>query len=230
MHFWVSAHKLRAAVVAALILVFAAFGIWFQVAHWRPSPADYPVQGIDVSEDQGAIDWWPVRNDGAQFAYIRATSGAEVRDARFAENWPAASSAGIRRGALHRYSLCQPAARQAGNFISTVPRVDNQLPPAVEIDFTTDCAVRPERAALVAELGQFLAAIEIHLGQPAILKTSSAVDAEYHLADAFDRILWGQRSFFSPSYFARPWTIWQATTFRRIDGVSGPVNWDVMAR
>jgi lysozyme len=32
-----------------------------------------------------------------------------------------------------------------------------------------------------------------------------------------------------PDYTARPWRMWRASDFRRIDGIEGPVNWDVVA-
>ena len=149
---------------------------------------------------------------------------------RFPENWRWTFEAGIRRGALHVYSLCQLAADQSGNFMTTVPRSDDQLPPAVEIDFQPDCPARPERQVVLGELGRFLHDVETHIGKPAILMVSSRVESEYRLSDAFPRLLWARQAFFPPSYFARPWSIWQATRHRRIEGVGAPVNWDVMAK
>ncbi len=224
------ARPLRWLVPVLILLGLAGVSLWMFASRWRPSPTDYPVQGIDVSEDQGPIEWWSAKDAGVQFAYLRATSGAEGRDAAFAENWRGAGQAGVRRGALHVYSLCQPAAAQAGNFISTVPRPDDQLPPAVELDFSGDCPARPDRAALIGELGHFLAAIETHIGKPAILLVSPGFESDYRVAEPFPRLLWARQSFIAPWYFARPWTIWQASRLRRIDGVGTPVHWDVMAK
>lgn len=36
-----------------------------------------------------------------------------------------------------------------------------------------------------------------------------------------------QTAFFPPGYLARPWQMWQASGFRRIEGAARPVNWDV---
>ena len=218
--------------VAAAIALALALGLcaWLFAIGWRPSPDDFPVQGVDVGEAQGAIDWWAVQKSGARFAYIRATQGATAADHRFAENWRGAQEAGFRRGPLHVFSLCQPAADQAANFVSLVPRSDDQLPAAVDVEFGADCPARPERDVAIAELARFLIAIERHLGEHAVLRIGKRIEAEYRLSHAFPRVLWSRQAFFAPDYLARPWTIWQASSFRRIDGVHGPVNWNVMAR
>jgi lysozyme len=226
----VLARRLRFLVPGLLLLALAGWSGWLFASRWRPSPGDFPVQGVDVSEDQGPIEWWTAKKAGIAFAYLRATSGRQGRDLRFPENWRWTFEAGIRRGALHVYSLCQLASDQAGNFVSTVPRTDEQLPPAVELDFQADCPARPERQVLIGELGRFLRAVETHLGKPAILLISPAMESQYRLSDAFPRLLWSRQPFFPPWYFARPWTIWQASRMRRIEGVGVPVHWDVMAK
>ena len=33
---------------------------------------------------------------------------------------------------------------------------------------------------------------------------------------------------FKPDYAARPWRMWRASDFRRVEGVEGPVHWDVV--
>lgn len=224
------ARRLRLAAAIALIAALLGFVGWMYAANWRPRVTDFPVQGVDVGEDDGPIDWWQSKKSGVQFAYIRATVGATHRDMRFAEHWRDTHAAGLRRGAIHVYSLCHRAMDQAGNFVSTVPRTDDQLPAAVELDFQPDCAARPERAMVLGELGRFLAALETHLGQQVVLKVSKQFEAEYRISETTTRPLWSRGAFFPPAYLARPWRMWQASSFRRIEGAGKPVNWDVMAR
>lgn len=230
MHIRILARRFR--VAAGIVLALAVTGMcaWLFAINWRPRPADFPVQGIDVSEAQGPIEWWTVRKSGARFAYIHATTGGAETDLRFPENWRGAFEVGIRRGALHIFSLCQLASDQAGNFVSIVPRSDDQLPPAVDLDFQADCAARPERDVVIGELGRFIAAIETHLGEHVVLRVSRNFEAGYRISEAFPHILWSRQAFFPPSYLSRPWTVWQASSFRRIEGISGPVNWNVMAQ
>lgn len=211
--------------VAALALVVG----WSFARGWRPASTNFPFQGVDVDERHGQIDWWTVRAGGADFAYVRATFGSGGRDARFAANWGDVYTTGMRRGALHVYSLCNLAADQANNFNTTVPRVADALPAAVQIDFTEGCESRPEQHVVIDELRRFMTMVEQHTGKPVLMKLTRRFDAAYRVSAAIPRPVWAVQDFFPPDYAARPWRMWQANDMRRIDGVAGAVNWDVVA-
>ncbi|THD37013.1 MAG: glycosyl hydrolase [Sphingomonas sp.] len=221
----------RKALWGGLIAVAIAFAValYLFALNWRPSPSNYPSQGVDVSAATGAIDWNAVKAAGAEFGYIVATDGAD-RDTRFEENWRGAAAADIRRGAIHVLSLCRSAADQINNFNTTVPMSADALPPALSIDFAPGCDARPERDAVLAELRRFIAAVEAHSDRPVILLVSRAFEARYRVTAAFDRPVWSAANFFAPDYAARPWRIWRANDMRRIDGVDRTVNWDVVAK
>jgi lysozyme len=222
----------RSALPLSLLLLVIVFGgsLWVFARNWRPSATDYPFQGIDVSESSGAIDWSAVKAGGADFGYIRATMGTDGRDARFEENWQGALAANIRRGAIHEYSLCKLAADQANNFNITVPKADDALPSVVAVDFTSDCASRPERTVVLTELGRFIAMVEAHSERPILLLVSQRFEVAYAVTGALPRPIWSSQNFFPPDYAARPWRMWRASDMRRIEGVNGPVNWDVVAK
>ncbi|MFZ5747421.1 MAG: GH25 family lysozyme [Pseudomonadota bacterium] len=226
----VLARRLRIVGGIALAMAVIGFAAALAAMLWRPSRTDFPVQGVDVDARNGAIDWYRLHEQGVVFAYIRATAGSDRQDARFADNWRQAYAAGVRRGALHRFSLCQLAADQAGNFVATVGRDDAQLPPAVELKFEPDCTARPDRDVLVGEIVRFLSAIEAHFGKRALLKLSAPFEARYRISEAVDRRLWSVGYFFPPDYLARPWSLWQASGIRRVDGMEQPVHWNVAAR
>lgn len=223
-----SARRLR--VVALLLFASALIGLtgWSVFARWRPSTATYPIQGVDVSEADGPIDWWEARKSGVQFVYARATVGTRGRDSRFAEHWRNAAEAGLQRGALHVYAICAPGMAQAGNFVSTVARDDDQLSPAILFDLSDDCP-RPAREALLPDIAGFVAAVETHTGKRAILGITKRFEGAYQLSTLTTAPLWARGAFFAPEYLARPWTMWQASRLRRINGAGGPLNWDVMA-
>nr|WP_286207718.1 GH25 family lysozyme [Hephaestia sp. MAHUQ-44] len=201
---------------------------WTKAIHWRPSPETYPIQGLHVSAAQGEIDWNNVAAHDADFAYIRATDGA-VRDPRFAANWRGAAAAGLRRGAIHLWSFCTPARAQANAFVTTFPRSADALPAVLDIAFSDECAVRPEPAEVIAALETFLRIAETHTGEPMLLKVSRAVAKAYQPANSFARPIWSARNFFEPDYGPRPWRVWQASDIRRVEGIKGPVTWDVVA-
>jgi lysozyme len=218
--------KTVGALVGAGLLGIAG---WSGATGWAPAAARYPLQGIDLGADPPAIEWGTVRARGADFAYLVATSGADRRDAGFEANWAALPEAGLRRGAVHVYSLCQGGLSQANAFNAFVPRTDDALPSAVDVTFRQDCTARPDRAALIAELRRFVTTVEAHTRKPLLLRVGRAVEAEYRLSEAIDRPIWAMGNFLNPGYPARPWRMWRASDLRRVDGVPGPVNWNVVA-
>ena len=222
------ARWLRRAMAVIAMLALLAAGLWLGVAHWAPSRATYPVQGIDVSHHQGRINWKRVHGDGVGFAYIKASEGAGLRDPRFAENWRDAKAAGIGRGAYHFFTLCRAGREQATNFIATVPREAEALPPVVDLEFGGNCAARPDRLRLLKELRDFIAMVEAHSEKTMILYVTREFDAAYRVSSAFDRPLWLRSIFFEPRYGAHRWVMWQANPRRRIAGISGPVDWNVV--
>ena len=56
------------------------------------------IEGVDVSEFQGNIDWGQVRASGRLFAFIRVGDG-HYFDPLFDQNWSGAKGAGVIRGA-----------------------------------------------------------------------------------------------------------------------------------
>jgi lysozyme len=207
----------------------AGVGEWHWATGWRPSPAHYPLQGIDLGENPPAVEWGSVRASGADFAYIVATSGADRRDAAFEANWAALPQAGLRRGAIHVYSLCQRATAQADAFNTFVAASTDALPAAVDVQYRADCTARPEKPALATELARFVERVEAHTRKPVMLRVSRDVEHDYALSAAIARPVWAIGNAFSPGYPARPWRMWRASDIRRIDGIEGPVNWDVVA-
>jgi len=217
---------------AGTLLAAGALGIggWSYATHWAPSAARYPLQGIDLGEHPpAAIEWGTVRAGGADFAYLVATSGADRRDPGFEAHWAALPEAGLRRGAIHLYSLCQPGIAQANAFNTFVPRTADALPVAVDLSYREDCLARPERTALLAELNRFIAMVETHTGHPVVLRVARGFDGDYMVTAAINRPAWAMANFLDPGYTARPWRLWRASDMRRVDGIEQPVNWDVVA-
>ena len=212
-----------------IVLLLLAVAVILWAPHWTPSRASYPVQGIDVSSHQGQIDWPKLRGQGVDFAYIKASEGGDFRDKAFARNWAAAGRAGIRRGAYHFFTLCRPGADQAANLLAAVPPDADALPPAVDLEFLGNCSKtsRMTPADLRRELKVFLDRVESRTGQPTFLYLTQEFDEAYQVSANFDRPLWLRRIILEPKFGSRPWTLWQASNFRRLDGINGRVDWNV---
>ena len=220
-------HVIALAVVTCGLI---AAGAWRYATGWEPDRMRFPVQGVDVSAANGAVSWESVRAGGATFAYIAATGGAKARDAAFQSNWEGAYMARLRRGAIHRYSLCDHSRAQATNFMATVPRTTDQLPAIVEFAFDEECAARPDRAALIDEVASFLTTAEAHLGKPMLIAPSAGFEDHYALSEGIARPIRASSTWLEPDYLPRAWTLWRASTLRRIDGVDGPLNWNAVAQ
>jgi lysozyme len=218
--------KLVALTAVALVVVVVGAGGWLLwLPAWRPALHTGESYGIDVSAHQGEIDWPAVAADDIEFAYLKATEGADFTDRRFAANWDGVERAGLRRGAYHFYSLCSSGAAQARHFLSVVAPDPSVLPPAVDLELAGNCRSRPPPEELRHELGVFLTTLESAWGRQILLYLGADFEARYRIRDHVDRSLW-QRNF-----LRRPagdgWLIWQVSGLSRVDGVRGRVDLDV---
>ncbi|MCX7359745.1 MAG: GH25 family lysozyme [Alphaproteobacteria bacterium] len=211
-------HVILLAAGAALVAgIFAAACGW-----WTPWASRY-IQGVDVSWHQGAIDWRTLATDDVAFAYIKATEGADHVDPRFAFNWEQAGTTPIHRGAYHFFTLCQPGARQASNFIAVVPRVEGALPPAVDLEHMGPCREGPTMTDVITEAHIFMDRLEAHYGvRPIIYTTREFHDA--HLTELQGERFWIRSIAAPPSFRQRDWIIWQHHNRGHRRGVSGPVD------
>lgn len=221
----------RMRIAAALLLIALAAGVyaWWKGQHWRPDETRWAEQGALVGENDGTVDFTTLKGLGAGFVYLEASRGAATRDARFSANLAAARAAGLQVGALHRFDPCVPADGQSANFVTSVPRDADLLPPAIAMDrLATDCPTRVSDAAVQSELMTLVNQIEMHSGKPAILAASAQFEEEYEIARRIDRNLWLTRSWFEPAYAGRPWLIWTANENLRTEAADEPLRWLVV--
>jgi lysozyme len=59
------------------------------------------MRGIDVSENNGVVDWQAVKNAGIEFAIIRSSYGKNSKDEMFSRNVAGAKAVGLKVGAYH---------------------------------------------------------------------------------------------------------------------------------
>lgn len=212
------------------LIAMLALALWLYARAWAPSRDDYPVQGVTIGSADGPVDWGTLAAQGADFAYIRAVRAQDGRDPAFAANWRGARAAGMRYGAVIEFSACRSPIDQATGFMTTVPRDNAALPPVIRLAFSAGCARRPGRDLLLSNLNTLINLVEGQAGKPALLNVSEDFDAAYDIGSGINRTLWLDGNFFPPDYASRPWVMWTATDMRHIDGVDGPVRWNVVAR
>lgn len=78
---------------------------------------DYMIEGIDVSENNGTVNWQAVAKAGIKFAVIRLGYGLNHLDSKFYENVNGALANGLKIGVyFYSYALTADEAKQEGEF------------------------------------------------------------------------------------------------------------------
>ena len=218
--------------VLALVALAAIAGggwLWWDTRHWIPSEADYPDQGVLVTQEDGAVNFRTLKALGAEFAYLAASDGASGKDARFAHNFEAARQAGLQVGTVHVYDPCIAADGQSANFVTMVPRGSDLLPPAIALDRTADgCEESVPDAAVASELMTLINQVEMHTGKPVILKLAPRFETEYGISTRLDRGLWVARTRLAPTYTKRPWLLWSANEGLQTEASEALLEWVVV--
>jgi lysozyme len=191
-----------------------------------------PVQGIDVSNWQGDIDWDRVRAAGTQFAFIKATEGGDYLDPKFKQNWLAAKRVGIPRGAYHMVYWCRAAHEQALWFILNVPNDPDALPPVLDLEWNGHSRTCPKRIPVKLALEKIkimLEVMETHTGKRPIIYTDITFHREVLEGELPGYNFWLRSVAAEPHtrYRNRPWLFWQFTTTGHVPGIARPVDRNV---
>ncbi len=208
------------AVIIAVALLYT-FGV---ISPNSLFAAKYTVKGIDVSHYQGDIDWDKVRsNKDISFVYIKATEGKTNQDDHFQKNRDGVRKAGLKTGAYHYFTLSSTGEEQAANFIATVPKAEDSLPPVVDLE-----AEGPDKVKYRQELKKLLSTLEKHYGEKPILYVVYPVYDEYIKGDFKEYPIWIRSTFLPPRLSdEREWRMWQYWDRGKVDGIAGYVDMDV---
>lgn len=184
--------------------------------------AGYPLRGVDVSHYQGEIDWQQIREQGIDFAFIKATEGSSYVDERYEENRKNAREAGLYIGAYHFFSFDSPAASQAEHFIATAGEMSGALPPVVDIEYYGDKRENPpEKAQVVSGLQELLDALETEYGVKPVIYTTYTVYNKYIRNGFQEYPLWIRNVYYPPADIGREWTFWQYSDTGELKGTAG---------
>ena len=210
----------------------AAFGDADPHAWGARAPQDYPVHGIDISRFQTGIDWREARANGVNFAFIKATEGADLADPMFADHWRGAARAGVARGAYHFWYHCRTAQEQARWFIRHVPK--GGLPPVLDMEwtpFSPTCTLRKPAAEIRASAAEFMNLIAAHYGQRPIMYTPIDFYRENELWRLSGMEFWLRSVAAHPAerFGGEAWRFWQYTGTGLVPGIAGKVDINVFA-
>ena len=116
------------------------------------------MEGIDVADQDGRVDWTAVKNSGKTFAFVKATEGVSIKDSAFAHHWQTMKAVGIIRGAYHFFHPhTSDPVQQAKEFLKTLGQLEpGDLPPVIDVEVTD----KVDSRTVINAAKQWLAEVE----------------------------------------------------------------------
>lgn len=184
--------------------------------------AQTQLNGIDVSNYQGTINWASVKNAGYSFAFAKATEGHTYKDPPFAANWAGMKAAGLIRGAYHYGHPGTEPIGQADFFVNTVRPVSGDLQLVLDLEATDG----KSPAQVWAWTQLFCNRIKSRTGRPAIIYTGFYFwrDNVGNPSNNLNCPLWLAAYVSNPAtYVPKPawgtWTFWQYSSSATVSGI-----------
>jgi len=219
----VSAVKL---LIFSLILIIIVLGILLSYRIiWLvyPNKNIYSVEGLDVSNHQGIIDWEKIDTQ-YQFVFVKATEGDTFVDKQFIKNAESVKKTGRILGAYHFFHFNYKGIDQADNFINTAGNIID-LPPVIDFEFSGN-PINYKKEIIVDELRNCINRLEEHYKHSVIIYTTR--DAYKHIIkDNFSNPLWYRSIIFPLNKNIKNVKFWQYHNSARINGIKGNVDLNV---
>ncbi len=147
------------------------------------------VFGIDVSHNQGKINWKKVGTDRTvHFVIVRSTMGSDRKDKTFLQNIGSARKKKLIVGAYHYYDPNENSTLQARNFIQSVRLKSGDIRPVLDIE---KISRKQNMDRLRVGVKNWLRIVEKHYGTKPIIYTGLSF-YKSHLKDRLgkDYPLW----------------------------------------
>ena len=180
-------------------------------------------KGIDLSNNNGHVNWPEIAASGYSYALCKATEGLGFVDTFYAENREGAKQHGIHFGAYHFFTPGEDAAEQVSFFLSHAKPAKGDIVPSLDYE-------RPPADRAPAEA--FVVALKRELGHYPMFYTflsfvqSMRIPASSPLAHCS---LWLADFTNTRPAPPAPWheiTIWQHSATGKVPGVDGSVDLD----
>ena len=92
------------------------------------------MKGIDISNNNGAINFNGVKNSGVECVYIKATEGTTFQDSYKSAFYGGAKSIGAKVGFYHFLVGTSAPETQAENFFNEIKDYENDLVPMLDVE------------------------------------------------------------------------------------------------
>jgi lysozyme len=206
------------------------------------------IEGVDVYQGTGTVDWAKVKAAGRAFAFIKATQGDYNKQSTFAADWAGAKAAGVVRSPYHFFDATKDGAAQAAWFLAEVNAaggiVAGDLPAMLDIEcptsrvqanaqssceYTGNSGWAPT-ATIVQRVFDWLQAVEQATGRAPIIYSYPSWFGDVGVTDArlaaYPLFI---ASYASCASVPSPWTqavFWQYSASGSVAGISGAVDED----
>ncbi|MFF3037247.1 GH25 family lysozyme [Arthrobacter citreus] len=145
---------------------------------WRPAG----IQGIDVSSHQFNVDWLGAWNQGARFAYVKATEATSYINPYYPQQYNGSHTVGMYRGAYHfAIPNVSSGAEQANYFVNNGGgwSADGRtLPPLLDIEYNPysslgNTCYNMSASQMVAWIADFSRTIKARTGRLPMIYTTT---------------------------------------------------------
>jgi lysozyme len=185
------------------------------------------LEGLDVSDYDGAVDWAAVKSSGRSFAIARISDGTANPDTTFAANWAGMKAAGLIRGSYQFFRASADPTAQANMVVEAVGALGaGDLAPVADVEVMDG----ESGATLVAHLATWISIVAAKTGRTPIIYASPGFwnalpDTEQFASD----VLWVANWGVSCPGMATPWsswTLWQYSSTGTVPGVADAADLD----
>ncbi len=152
---------------------------------------NYLVRGVDLSAYQGEVDWDILADQKIDFAFIKATEGADYTDSQFEKNWKESQTTKLKVGAYLFLNYDASGKKQADHFIETVKLSKKNLPPVVDLELYGKYENEvPSKSDAQKILNEMLNTLEDHYKVKPIIYTTQRIFNLYLGDDYQDYKIW----------------------------------------
>jgi len=224
-----------AATLVSVSLLLGSLAPGAAEAKGTPKPAS-TLEGLDVSQWQGTVDWVKVAASGKRFAMIRASAGSLTVDARYTANRAGAAAAGLKVAAYHFAnpdSKTGDAVTEADFFLSLAAPAPGELLPVLDLEVSNGLST----AAMQTWAMAWLERVRTRLGVRAMIYTNpnfwrTTMGDSTAFANAGYTVLWvanwgvKQPAVPAANWGGQSWTFWQYSSCGTVPGIAGCVDLD----
>ncbi len=186
------------------------------------------LQGVDVSEYQGQVDWSKARDAGIAFAFARVSDGTGYPDPEFSANWPSMKAAGVVRGAYQFFRPEEDPSAQANLFASMLAAAggiaSGDLPPVMDLEVTDNT---PD-ATIQSHMQAWFSAMQSATGLTPMLYLSPSFASHAGMGFGGHPLWvanWGVPCPSVPAPWST-WAFWQTSDMGSIPGIPATVDLD----